>query len=153
MFFREALILLGLLVTNGLWAEDGPAKKEGTVKKGDVVLEWCQPEGAEEKILCGVYEVYEDREAMSGRTIKLNIVIAPALGENPEPDPIFFFNGGPGVGAAAVAGWAANDLKSFRQDRDLVFIDQRGTGKSNGLNCEFQGPKDSVQTYLGDMFE
>ena len=152
MFLKQAFFLLLFAATTLDMGATEQASAE-TLKKGDVVLEWRLLEGMKEKVLCGFYEVYENRETMTGRKIKLNMVIAPALGANPQPDPIFLFTGGPGVGAAADARWAIESLKAYRQNRDLVFIDQRGTGKSNGLWCRLLGPENSVQTYLGDMFE
>jgi pimeloyl-ACP methyl ester carboxylesterase len=85
---------------------------------------------------CGQYNVFEDRSAKAGRRIALKIVVAPALRRDPQPDPLFIFEGGPGGGAATLAKYRLPFFRRFQLARDIVFIDQRGTGESNPLNCE-----------------
>ena len=85
---------------------------------------------------CGTYQVFENRAAKSGRTIDLKIVVAPALRRDPKPDPIFVFEGGPGGGAATLAAQRIPMFRRFQTDRDVVLVDQRGTGGSNPLDCE-----------------
>jgi pimeloyl-ACP methyl ester carboxylesterase len=84
---------------------------------------------------CGTHTVYEDRAAGSGRTISLKIVVAPALRRDPKPDPLFVFEGGPGGGAATLASLRIPMFRRFQRDRDIVLVDQRGTGESNPLDC------------------
>lgn len=85
---------------------------------------------------CGTLRVFEDRAAGSGRTIDLSIVVLPALGARPEPDPVFFLAGGPGQAAARMAEAAGGLFARVQASRDIVLVDQRGTGRSNGLECE-----------------
>lgn len=85
---------------------------------------------------CGTFSVPENRASGQGRRIALNIVVAPALRRDAAPDPLFVLEGGPGAGAASLAGDRLAMFRRFRTDRDLVFIDQRGTGRSNRLGCE-----------------
>src|SRR5262249_3595732 len=85
---------------------------------------------------CGRHTVFEDRTARTGRQIDLKIVIAPALRRDPRADPLFVFEGGPGGGAATLAPYRVPLFKRFQTDRDIVLIDQRGTGSSNALDCE-----------------
>ena len=86
---------------------------------------------------CGKLAVFEDREARRGRKIDLKIVVLPALSRDPKPDPIFFFQGGPGAAAATLASTEAPIFKRFQTDRDIVLVDQRGTGGSNSLACDY----------------
>ena len=83
------------------------------------------------KAFCGTYDVFENREARSGRKIALKIVVLPAKGRDRAPDPVFLLEGGPGEGAATDAGELA--LAPVRVRRDIVFVDVRGTGGSNPL--------------------
>ena len=129
------------------------ADNKATVKKGAVELSFCEIRGFSGTALCGEYEVFENRETMTGRKIAMRVVVIPAQSENPLPDPVFFFMGGPGQGAADVAGFVASGNAALSSMRDLVFIDQRGTGSSNGLKCDTTGPPDQLGTYLQDMFE
>src|SRR5262245_25246223 len=84
---------------------------------------------------CGTFTVYEDRAARTGRTIDLNIVVLPALAADSKPDPLFFLAGGPGQGAAAVARGLRPIFRRVQTTRDIVLVDQRGTGKSNPMDC------------------
>ena len=83
---------------------------------------------------CGTYEVYENRATKTGRKISLNIVVYPATGDEREPDPLFYFAGGPGSAATEDARGFAPEFAKIRVHRDLVFVDQRGTGKSHPLD-------------------
>jgi pimeloyl-ACP methyl ester carboxylesterase len=85
---------------------------------------------------CGRFEVFENRDARAGRRIALRIVVLPAV-ERAAPDPVFLLAGGPGEGAAYdPAGVARHPL---RRQRDVVLVDTRGTGDSNGLGCAIWG--------------
>ena len=99
-------------------------------------LEPCRLDGLSEEVLCTSHQVFEDREAGSGRTIDLNIAILPAFSRRPAPDPLFVLAGGPGQGATELAPLAARVFRKLRARRDLVLVDLRGTGASNPLNCE-----------------
>jgi len=85
---------------------------------------------------CGSLTVAEDRAAPNGRTIDVKIVVARALRRDPKPDPVFVLSGGPLGGAATTAGSLAPMFRLLQSDRDLVFVDQRGTGASHALDCE-----------------
>jgi pimeloyl-ACP methyl ester carboxylesterase len=91
----------------------------------------CKIEEGPTEAYCGTYSVFEDRSAKAGRQIALKIVIAPALKRDPQPDPLFIFEGGPGGGAATLATYVLPTFRRFQSDRDIVLIDQRGTGDSN----------------------
>ena len=96
----------------------------------------CKIDEGPTDAFCGQHDVFENPAARSGRQISLKIVIAPALRRDPRPDPLFIFEGGPGGGAATLAEYHIPVFHRFQVDRDIVFIDQRGTGGSNPLNCE-----------------
>ncbi len=115
-------------------------------------LEPCQLRGVPGDVSCGSLEVYEDRVAMSGRKINLKIVLLHATGEEPAPDPLVFIPGGPGESATELAPYVAQAYAGIRQGRDILLVDQRGTGGSHPLNCEFFGPPEEPQSYLGRFF-
>jgi pimeloyl-ACP methyl ester carboxylesterase len=101
-------------------------------------LDRLHPCGTEEgptDAYCGTYTVFENRATRQGRTIDLKIVVLPALGNEPHPDPLFFLAGGPGQGAAEMARPLRELFRRVQADRDIVLVDQRGTGKSHPLNC------------------
>jgi pimeloyl-ACP methyl ester carboxylesterase len=115
-------------------------------------IEPCFIEGLDEEVLCGTYEVMENRKVRKGAKMRLNFIILPAWTTHPAPDPVFIFSGGPGQGSAALADYYAQNYEKLRRERDIVLVDQRGTGQSNPLHCQRIGDPDSAQTYLQDMF-
>lgn len=116
-----------------------------------LVLNDCQPARIPGPAKCGTYEVYENRAAKKGRKISLNILLLPATGDKREPDPVVYFAGGPGSAATEDAIGFAPEFAKIREHRDLLFVDQRGTGRSHPLNCVFFDPND-LQSYLGYFF-
>ena len=116
-----------------------------------ITLTDCEVESVPGKEKCGTYEVYENRATKTGRKISLNIVVYPATGDKREPDPLFYFAGGPGSAATEDAQGFAPEFSKIREHRDLVFVDQRGSGKSHPLDCKFYNPED-LQSYLGYFF-
>jgi pimeloyl-ACP methyl ester carboxylesterase len=114
-----------------------------------VVLQPCKVPGLPEEVRCGTYEVFEDRSSRSGRKIALNIVVVPALSSNPAPDPLFWLEGGPGADATRTVFAARSFLSDIRKSRDLVFVDQRGTGKSNPLMCDVGDSPEDLQKFFG----
>lgn len=95
---------------------------------------------------CGVIQVSEDPDASDGRTLDIAVVVIPASGDNPASDPVFVLAGGPGQGAASIASWVAPKLAAISRDRDLVFVDLRGSGASAPLACPFEDAEN-----LGEM--
>lgn len=100
-----------------------------------LVLRPCHLAHVGAETMCGSYEVFEDRARGAGRKVKLNVAVLPALVSHPEPDPLFVLAGGPGQAATTVAPALSAVLDRVRKKRDIVFVDQRGTGKSNPLEC------------------
>jgi len=96
----------------------------------------CRVPEVEEEVLCGRYEVYENRTAGTGRKISLNIVVLPAKTPDAAPDPLVFLAGGGVVPATRYAGYFSRAFSGLRQRRDILLIDQRGSGASNSLECE-----------------
>jgi pimeloyl-ACP methyl ester carboxylesterase len=83
---------------------------------------------------CGTLTVFEDRARKTGRQIRLWIVVLPAV-RPVGRDPLVFLAGGPGQGAAQLARQIRAAFRTVQRTRDIVLVDQRGTGKSNPLNC------------------
>lgn len=97
---------------------------------------------------CGTYEVWENREAKSGRRIGLNVVVLPATGSPRQPDAVTFLAGGPGDSATRQAAYLADS--KIRETRDILLVDQRGTGKSHLLACDLY-PEKNPQSALGSF--
>ena len=97
----------------------------------------CRLDGVPVPAQCGSLTVFEDRAAGTGRTLGLEIVVIPAVSDNADPDPLFFLAGGPGQAATELAGPTLPLFADVRRSRDLVFVDQRGTGGSGRMRCAF----------------
>jgi pimeloyl-ACP methyl ester carboxylesterase len=94
---------------------------------------------------CGSFDVPENPAEPDGKQINLNIALAPATGKTTEPDPVFFFAGGPGQAASETWVMLRSVLNKIRKKRDIVMIDQRGTGRSNKLACDSEIDQDLSQ--------
>lgn len=98
---------------------------------------------------CGNVEVLEDRGKPDGRRIALNLVLFKATAPAPHLPPLFDIDGGPGLAVTRNAGFYATDGAAYRERRDVVMIDQRGTGGSSPLACpELGTPEAAMQPML-----
>lgn len=85
---------------------------------------------------CARFEVPEDRSQPQGRKIQLNIAwLAPGGSGEKLPDPVFFIAGGPGQSAINTYPGLDPVFREVRKQRNVILIDQRGTGHSNLLSC------------------
>jgi pimeloyl-ACP methyl ester carboxylesterase len=117
---------LVLLVTTLLTAAHAQASAD--------VLKPCTVPGLARPARCGTITVPETRGASDGRSISLRTVVVPAA-PRLHDDPIVFVAGGPGQGAAGLASFILQLLQGLDEGRDVVLVDQRGTGRSNPLTC------------------
>jgi len=94
---------------------------------------------------CGEFEVPENPAEPEGRQITLSYAVVPARGRQRQADPLFFLAGGPGQSAREAAPIMRLALRDINRSRDLIFLDQRGTGGSNKLDCDFGDTIDWMQ--------
>ncbi len=99
-------------------------------------LEPCRIPGVEREVKCGLVRMPEDPDSPGSRSIEVRFAVVPAVARNKQPDPIFVFAGGPGQAATKVARQVMPVLAELNARRDVVFVDQRGTGRSNALTCD-----------------
>jgi pimeloyl-ACP methyl ester carboxylesterase len=93
---------------------------------------------------CGRFAVPENPDEPAGTQIDLAVAVIPAVATRAKPDPLFLLAGGPGQGA--IQGYAPilGAFAGIRRERDLVLVDQRGTGGSNRLDCDM--PEDALES-------
>jgi len=84
---------------------------------------------------CGMLEVLENPSNPQGRKINLNVAVVPAISRSAEAEPLFVLAGGPGQSIVEVFPAMYSSLYRIHEKRDIVLVDQRGTGKSNPLRC------------------
>ena len=113
-----------------------------------VALDTCRLPGIDVEARCGTFQVWEDREAKKGRRIPIEIAVVPARLRARESDPIVVLAGGPGQGAISLASQVMPLFTRLNDARDVVLIDQRGTGSSNPLDCD-----DEQEQSLQSLFE
>ena len=89
---------------------------------------------------CGQLDVPENRDRPDGRKIGIFAAVLPANTLTPKEDPLLILAGGPGQAASFLAPFAAR-LTELRRTRDVVLVDQRGTGRSSPLTCQAFRPR------------
>lgn len=104
---------------------------------GSLKFEPCSLSQGSESLsaFCSTMQVPEDHSKPNGRKITLAISWLPAKNEA-EPDPIFMLAGGPGQAAREGFPSVASAFEEARKNRNIILLDQRGTGDSNPLKCE-----------------
>ena len=95
----------------------------------------CAAELPAKDVFCGTVSVPENYADAGGRKIALNVVVFPALVPGSEKAAQFDLEGGPGFAVTDSASFYASDGAAYRQSRDVVLFDMRGTGGSNPLRC------------------
>ncbi len=103
----------------------------------ELTLSECFVKDVKGKALCGVLDVAENPEKpiSSDNKVPLNVVVLPKFKEQSKQLPLMFLAGGPGQAATELAGALSRPLLEIRQEHDIILVDQRGTGLSNGMMC------------------
>ena len=96
----------------------------------------CRVAGLPHEVRCGSVQRPLDPAAPEGRRIDVHYVVVPALARRKRPDPVFLLAGGPGQSAIDIAGDVMPLFARLNNRRDIVFVDQRGTGRSAPLACD-----------------
>jgi len=110
------------------------------------VSDSCGLAGVPAGTRCGSVEVPENRSVAGGRMLSIRYAVIPAE-KQPAGAPIVVLPGGPGIGGVQQAAGIAQLFADFRADRDILLIDQRGTGGSNRLDC----PRGEQSNPLGPL--
>lgn len=136
--------LLTMTAACGLWCVSANAAET-------TQLTPCKIPDFDRPAKCGVFEVPENRERPNGRQLQIHVAVVPAASGRSRPDPIAQLMGGPGEEAIFVGAYFAKQYASLLEERDLVLVDGRGTGKSNGLRCDLHSNLDPA-IVLRDVF-
>jgi pimeloyl-ACP methyl ester carboxylesterase len=100
----------------------------------------CRLNGIDREVQCGRVSVAEDPDRADGRRIEVHFAVVPALARARALEPVFVLAGGPGQSARRLAGQVQPLFARLNARRDIVYVDQRGTGASNALDCEPERP-------------
>lgn len=96
----------------------------------------CHLPGQREVLRCATIAVPRDYADETRGTLDLHVAIAPAIRAKAAADPLFVLAGGPGQAGSEIVSLLDKAFSKVRASRDVVFIDQRGTGRSGRLTCD-----------------
>lgn len=116
-----------------------------------LTLENCHVKGIKQQISCGKLTVPENYQNKDGDKISINFVVLPAIDNSKGKDPLMFLAGGPGQAAVSLAGGLYKAFNEIRKTRDLILVDQRGTGESHPLQCHNVEKFDAYQGLPADF--
>ncbi|WP_404338686.1 alpha/beta hydrolase [Pseudoalteromonas mariniglutinosa] len=109
--------------------------------KNKPTLTPCYMEGLADRLLCGsIRQPLSDNPAEGD--IAIHFAIIPAIKASYPDEAVLGFAGGPGQGAIDIAAIFNRNLRFARETRDIILVDQRGTGYSHQLQCD----SDDLQT-------
>ena len=89
---------------------------------------------------CGTLEVAENPAAPAGARSSCTSRVfrrSPPQGRR----SLLILAGGPGMAASTMYAGTASAFARIQRNRDIVLLDQRGTGRSNALECAFDDEK------------
>ncbi|MBR7801034.1 alpha/beta fold hydrolase [Undibacterium fentianense] len=109
----------------------------------------CRVPNFPQEVRCGQIQRPLDPSKPDGKKIDVHYVVLPSQDRNKLPDAVFLLAGGPGQSAIAAAGFGEAVLGKLNRRRDLVFVDQRGTGKSAPLKCPDLESADKILDQAG----
>ncbi|MDT0275939.1 alpha/beta hydrolase [Blastococcus goldschmidtiae] len=157
---RAAFLLVPLLFLGACSGADGDGGNDGgdaspARTKSDVDLGACDfdvPAGVD--IECGTFAVPADRDDPDAGEIELAFGIVRSDADDPADDPVVYLSGGPGQSTLElVPDGFAQLYEPLTANRDLVLLDQRGTGLSEpSLACDEYSAwaRDSLGSGLSD---
>lgn len=138
---RKTMLAMASLLALGACSQaPQPADADASRHLGTLRFQPCTLDapfaGGNLEAQCTTLKVAENPQAPQGRQIALNIAWLPAKEEGAATeDPVFFLAGGPGQAATEHAVTIDMALQDVRRQRNVILVDQRGTGKSNRLEC------------------
>lgn len=131
--FGAALAVLLLSITGA-----APLAKPGDAPELSDCRIYAAPGSPGVKARCGVFERLLNPDDPDSTVLKLQVAVVAALSLEPAPDPFVPLAGGPGGAATDFYAGYAHAFEKVRRTRDILLIDQRGTGKSELMSCDFE---------------
>ena len=88
------------------------------------------------KARCGTMLRPENPADAESPAIEVSVAVVPALDLKPESDPFVPLAGGPGGSAIEFYSAYSGAFEHVRRHRDILLVDQRGTGSSSRMDCD-----------------
>lgn len=98
------------------------------------------------QVKCGTLQVPVNYQSADGKTIDINFAVLPAIDSSEYKTPLMFLAGGPGQAAVELATTLNQVFREVRKTRDIILVDQRGTGESSPLTCDFAEIEDAYSS-------
>lgn len=137
MLSMSALMLA--MASTATWASDVKSQQAQAVDIARNMAnntDTCYVEGVSDRLNCGFVTVPENPNKPDGKQIQVHYVVLPAVKNVNHEEALLAIAGGPGQSAIDNAAGFDAMLSKVRQQRDILLIDQRGTGRSNLLTCD-----------------
>ena len=145
-----AIVLLGVAGC----ADSSTRSANTPAERFEGKLEVCETPGIQGDVWCGTFDVPENRSVEGGRVIGLRVAVLPATGDSvPKADAVTFLAGGGVAPATRYLPFFANAVSRLREGRDIILVDQRGTGGSNALDCNLPEPHEVGDGAGGTEYE
>jgi len=96
---------------------------------------------------CARFARPENPDKPDGKSIDLFVAKLPSSSPTPEDDAFTIIQGGPGGSSVDMAIGFRQALEFIRAKRDVLIVDQRGTGRSNKLQCDTPGDDQLSSTF------
>jgi len=137
-FLQQLLVVSVLSISNLTIASstDNNKVQVSLIPQNKLVLKDCHLDGIKEQVKCGHLTVPENYSLKNGAQISINFAILPAIDNSDNNTPLMFLAGGPGQAAVELAAGLRIAFNEIRKTRDIILVDQRGTGKSHALECK-----------------
>lgn len=129
-----ALSAWGLVLSSAAFA--APEATNASISAPSIA---CRQPGLPNEVQCGQLQRPLNPQDPQSASITIHYVVLPALTRHKQADPLFVLAGGPGQSAVELAPALAGLYRRLNQERDIVLVDQRGTGRSAPLVCKEPG--------------
>lgn len=141
--FRYSALLLAMLISADVTQAEPLQLEDCRISAG--------PGAPSIKARCGTMIRPLDPSGAVAGEIELRVAVVPALNLTPEPDPVVPISGGPGQGSVQFYTGYADAFEELRRNRDILIVDQRGTGESSPMNCPFEDDLVNGRQYSLEM--
>ena len=126
-----------MAIGSAAWCQEPSTRQDESLRQQLRPCHLTASEGRREvDALCGTVAVPLDPSAPDGKRIDLFVALVEALAEEPRPDPLTVLAGGPGDAATRFFAMSEAAFSRILRHRDVLLVDQRGSGASAPLRCE-----------------
>ena len=157
--FDRTRLASSLAIASTLVLTSACAGPSATATGTQTRLRWVECAGALDaagrlpgRVQCGEVDVPERHDVPGGRTLTLSLLVLRARQPDVDSVPVFALTGGPGEPATTLASAVSRAWDPVRERRDIVLVDQRGTGGLQALRCERPIAEDPAAAF-GQVFD